>query len=186
VIKLRTDLSKLLLLLVCAFAPGCPDEAGDAARAGARVGSTAPGVAPARGQGASPPRARVASTAVAALFQPPPSPDDHGDSPSAATPLRVGDVLSACLERPDDVDWFSVALDPGTPLRCAIHAYGEVRLTLHDRTGAQVLGESAPRGPALTWTPGAPGTFYLRVEAAAGQGMHYTLESSLPALPSGG
>ncbi len=56
--------------------------------------------------------------------------DDHGDSPSAATPLAVGSISAGMLDSAGDVDYFQTVWNPGKWIACALFADEEWKIDL--------------------------------------------------------
>jgi len=100
--------------------------------------------------------------------------DDHGDSPLTATPVSaVGELVSACIEQPGDLDYFLFAAVEGRTYRLLTSHLSDdmdTVLFLFDSDGRSILlvdddsnGETASR---LQWTCVSSGTYFVMVRHA--------------------
>ena len=115
--------------------------------------------------------------------------DDHGDTPSSATPLAVGSSQSGQIETGGDVDYFRVEISASGEL--TVHTTGslDTRGQLEDSAGA-VLARDDDGGDGynfrLAHTVSA-GTYYIKVEGYnASTTGRYTIHASGPGGGDGG
>jgi hypothetical protein len=122
--------------------------------------------------------------------------DDHGDSPLTATPIEVGgDLLTACIEVPEDMDYFLFAGVAGRSYRIRItHQSDEMASVLYlfasdGRTILAVAHDSDDStGAQIAWTCPSDGTFFVmarHAQSATGTGC-YGLALSLEVLDDHG
>ena len=115
--------------------------------------------------------------------------DDHGDSPSSATPLAVGSSQSGQLEPGGDVDYFRVEVSASGDL--TVHTTGslDTRGQLEDSAGG-VLARDDDGGDGYNFRIAhtvSAGTYYIKVEGynATATGS-YTIHASGPGGGDGG
>ncbi len=97
--------------------------------------------------------------------------DDHGNSPSQATPLTVNGVsVAGAIESAGDVDYFSFDAQRGFTYILATKDLGpgmDTFLTLFDVNGTTILAQDDDSGGGyaslIRWTAPAAGRYYLRV-----------------------
>ncbi len=122
--------------------------------------------------------------------------DDHGDSPLTATPIQVdGSLLSACIEVPEDLDYFLFAGVSGRAYRLrTTHQSGEMVSVLYlfasdGRTILAVAQQSDDQaGARIDWTCPADGTYFAMVrhaQSVSGTGC-YALSVSVELLDDHG
>ena len=115
--------------------------------------------------------------------------DDHGDSPSAATPLAVGSSQSGQIEPGGDVDYFRVQVSESGDL--TVHTTGslDTKGQLEDSAGG-VLARDDDGGDGYNFRIAhavSAGTYYLKVEGSnATTTGSYTIHASVRSGGDGG
>ena len=109
--------------------------------------------------------------------------DDHGDSPSAATDLAVGDSQSGQIEPGGDVDYFRVQVSESGELTVQTTGSLDTKGQLEDSTGA-LLASNDDGGDGHNFRivhAVSVGTYYLKVEGYdASTTGSYTIHASGP------
>lgn len=109
----------------------------------------------------------------------PASPDDHGDTPAAATPLALTQPFAGRIEVAGDVDCFAVDLRAGFPCTFLTETAGDTSLEVVDPSGQQVAfnDDAGPgtRRSEVAYTPSIAGTYALLVRGPQGALPDYTL-----------
>jgi hypothetical protein len=104
-------------------------------------------------------------------------PDDHGNEPSNATLVSLGEAVEGELESYADEDWFRVELTESGTLSAVTESNASLAGTVHDREGGLVGYAGYPHEPVSRRL--APGTYHVRVGGATGETRGpYTLATS--------
>lgn len=104
----------------------------------------------------------------------PPGPDDHGNGPSEATELSVGNLAGGGIEYPGDVDWFQFLAGPGVTYTFStiLENLADSKITIWATDGTTVLATNDDFGGTqasqIQWTPPDANRFYITVESADG------------------
>ncbi|MCH8940131.1 MAG: hypothetical protein IIC27_03270 [Chloroflexi bacterium] len=121
-----------------------------------------------------PPTATPTVAPTATPIPTPPGPDDHGNSPSTATELSVGNLAGGGIEYPGDVDWFQFLAGPGTTYTFStiLENLADSKITIWATDGTTVLATNDDFGGTqasqIEWTPPDANRFYVTVESADG------------------
>ena len=121
-----------------------------------------------------PPTATPTVAPTATPIPTPPGPDDHGNSPSTATELSVGNLAGGGIEYPGDVDWFQFLARPGTTYTFStiLENLADSKITIWATDGTTVLATNDDFGGTqasqIEWTPPDANRFYVTVESADG------------------
>lgn len=121
-----------------------------------------------------PPTATPTVAPTATPIPTPPGPDDHGNSPSTATELSVGNLAGGGIEYPGDVDWFQFLAGPSTTYTFStiLENLADSKITIWATDGTTVLATNDDFGGTqasqIQWSPPDANRFYITVESADG------------------
>ena len=142
------------------------------------VATPAP-AAPAPAATRAPAPAPVATTAPAAPAPAAPARDDHGDSISSATVMRVGDTIDGDIETSGDVDYFSFQGEANWwyAIETSLGTNGDTVLTLYGPDGSFIAedddGGREEYASRIEWTDPASGDYYVAVRGYDSTGTYW-------------
>ncbi len=108
--------------------------------------------------------------------------DDHGDGPSEATDLTVGQVAAGTLDYVFDFDYFRFQAEKGQSYRMSVlhHSLPKSSITVYDWDGKEQqlrkwkARRRAPSGPEIIWIAPDSDEYYFAVQNFGGDSGTYT------------